>query len=70
MERILHGRSVCLFRNLFGTECYGCGMTRALFSLLHLDFAGAWHYHRMVFIVAPLLCYLYIKEIKKRIGEL
>lgn len=69
-ERIMHGHSVCLFRNLFGTECYGCGMTRALFSLLHLDFGAAWEYNRLVVIVAPLLAYLYVKEVVKTIGEL
>lgn len=70
LERVLHGHSVCLFRNLLGTECYGCGMTRALFSLLHLDFVAAWGYNRLVVIAAPLLLYLYLKEVAKTIGEL
>lgn len=69
-ERIMHGHSVCLFRNLFGTECYGCGMTRALFSLLHFDFGAAWDYNRLVIVVAPLLLYIYLKEVVKTIGEL
>lgn len=69
-ERIMHGHSICLFRNLFGTECYGCGMTRALFSLLHLDFGAAWGYNRHVVIAAPLLAYLYVKEIGKNNREL
>lgn len=69
-ERVMHGHTVCLFRNLFGTECWGCGMTRALFSLLHLDFTAAWNYNRLVVLVAPLLLYLYVKEVAKTIGEL
>lgn len=69
-EWIFRGHPVCLFRNLFGTECPGCGMTRALFSLLHFDFGAAWGYNRMVFVVAPLLLYLYLKEVAKTIGEL
>lgn len=69
-EYILHGHSVCLFRNLFGTECCGCGMTRALFSLLHLDFGAAWSYNRLVVLAAPLLLYLYLKEVAKTIGAL
>ncbi|WP_304582239.1 DUF2752 domain-containing protein [uncultured Alistipes sp.] len=68
-EGIMHGRSLCLFRNLFDRPCYGCGMTRALFSLLHGDAAAAWDYNRLAFVVAPLLLYLYIKELKKTIGE-
>lgn len=67
---IMHGHPVCLFRNLFGTECYGCGMTRAVFSLLRLDFGAAWEYNRLIVIVAPLLTYIYIKETVKTIGEL
>ena len=54
----MHGRSLCLFRNLFDRPCYGCGMARA-----------AWDYNRLAFVVAPLLLYLYIKELKKTIGE-
>ncbi len=68
-EGIMHGRSLCLFRNLFDRPCYGCGMARALFSLLHGDAAAAWDYNRLAFVVAPLLLYLYIKELKKTIGE-
>ena len=45
-------------------------MTRALFSLLHLDFTAAWNYNRLVVIVAPLLLYLYVKEVARTIGEL
>ncbi len=67
---IMHGHSVCLFRNLFGAECYGCGMTRALFSLLRLDFGAAWGYNRLVVVVAPLLVYLFLKEVAKTIGAL
>lgn len=67
---ITDGHPVCLFHNLFGRDCYGCGMTRALFSLLHLDPGSAWGYNRLVVIVAPLLLYLYVKEVVKTFGEL
>ena len=69
-EWVFHGHTVCLFHNLFGTECPGCGMTRALYSLLHLDFAAAWEYNRLSVLVAPLLAYLYLKEVAKTIGAL
>lgn len=70
LEKVLHGHTICLFHNLFGTDCYGCGMTRALFSLLHFDFGAAWGYNRLVVIVAPLLLYLYIREVAKTIKTL
>lgn len=64
------GPTICLFKNLFGTECYGCGMTRAIFSLLHFDFSSAYAYNRLVFLVAPILAYLYIKEVIQTIKRL
>lgn len=62
---IEHGPTLCLYRNLLGRECWGCGMTRALHAVAHLDFTAAWGYNRMVVIVAPLLLYLYVGELLK-----
>lgn len=59
------GPTICLFKNITGHECYGCGITRALFSLFHFQFAAAWAYNHLVIAVAPLLLYLYVKEILK-----
>ncbi|MBQ4126698.1 MAG: DUF2752 domain-containing protein [Alistipes sp.] len=53
--------TLCLFHNLTGHDCWGCGMTRALVSVAYLDFYGAWHYNRAVVIVAPLLLYLWLR---------
>lgn len=47
----------CLFRMGLGIPCPGCGMTRALVSLLRLDLPGAFDYHPMVFFL-PLM-YIY-----------
>jgi hypothetical protein len=33
--------AACLFRNIFGIECFGCGMTRALSAGLHGHFCRA-----------------------------
>ena len=64
LGRITEGKhTICLFRNLFDTECWGCGMTRALFSLLHGAWTDAWDYNRMVVVVAPLLVYIYLKRV-------
>ena len=35
----------CPFLYVFGIPCMGCGMTRALLSVLHLDFKSAFYYH-------------------------
>jgi hypothetical protein len=42
-------------------------MTRALASVLYLDFESAWGYHRGVVVVAPLLVWLWVKWIYKEL---
>ena len=34
----------CVFKEIFGIFCPGCGMTRAYISLLYLDFRSAFLY--------------------------
>jgi hypothetical protein len=53
--------SICLFKNLTGNECYGCGMTRAILSSIHLHFGNAFHYNKLFVIVLPIIIYLWIK---------
>jgi hypothetical protein len=36
--------------------CPGCGSTRALHALLHLDVAGALHYNALFTLLFPLVC--------------
>ena len=56
------GQSVCLSVLLLDIECYGCGITRAVLSSLHLNFETAFAYNKMVVIVFPLLIYIWIKK--------
>jgi hypothetical protein len=44
---------VCLFRNAFGFECFGCGMTRALAFAMHGDFPKAMEMNSGVLVAAP-----------------
>ena len=53
--------TLCLFHNLTGRDCWGCGMTRAMASVAYLDFEAAWDYNRAVVVVAPLLVWLWGK---------
>jgi len=48
----------CVFLNIVGKPCPGCGMTRAWISVLRADFATAFALHPLFFTV-PVL-YLYI----------
>lgn len=57
------GRAVCLSVVLFGKTCYGCGITRAVHHLIHLEFLEAYNFNKLVVLVFPLISYLYLKEI-------
>ncbi len=56
-------RSICLFRNLFGVRCPGCGMVKAISSIFQGDFKRAFHYNKLVVIVFPLLCYTWLQSV-------
>ena len=57
--------SICLFKNLFGIECYGCGITKAVIASVQLDFVRAFNYNKLIVVVMPLVVYLWVKEIVK-----
>ena len=54
--------SFCLFKNIFGLKCYGCGLTRGLSALLHLEFSRIYELNKLNLITIPLLSFLYCKE--------
>ena len=43
----------CPIKYLLGISCPGCGMSRACISALRLDFAAAFFYHPLWFMVLP-----------------
>ena len=49
----------CPIKWLTGVSCPGCGMSRACFSLLRLDFAAAFEYHPVIFAM-PLFALLFV----------
>jgi hypothetical protein len=57
---------VCLIKRVIGRPCWGCGMTRAIATLLRGRIRKAIRYNPRVVIVGPLLGYLWLKELGKR----
>ena len=56
----------CMFKEITGFYCPGCGVTRMLFSILKLDFYQAFRYNPFVFILLILyIIFLLIKIIIK-----
>ena len=48
----------CIFLKVFHVICPGCGMTRAVSAVLHLDMRSAWMYHPMVYTLPMLGVYI------------
>ena len=66
LDDFLNGNSICLVKNLFGVECWGCGTTRAVLLALHNDIDRAVQYNPLAVVVFPLLIVIWIKLI---VGE-
>jgi hypothetical protein len=62
-EWVKDHNSICLYKNITGHECYGCGMTKAIFSAIHFNFTDAFYYNKLVIIVLPVLIYIWAKNI-------
>ena len=55
----------CFFHKLTGLYCPGCGNTRALYALLHLDFSGMLNNNALFPFLAVLLIWLTAGEYLK-----
>lgn len=65
LEWLLKQHSICLFKTMTGTECYGCGITRAVLFSMHFQFKAAFHYNPLVVFVMPLLIFIWLKTLRK-----
>ena len=70
VDNIYNGESICIIKSLFGVECWGCGTTRAVFSVLYGKFSQAWEYNRMIVVIFPLLLWLWVSEIHRTICKM
>ena len=52
----------CIFREITGLYCPGCGMTRASLALLDGDIYQSFRYNMLIFIIIPLLILFYVLE--------
>jgi hypothetical protein len=55
------GEATCPSKRFFDIECIGCGMTRAIMHLIHLDLESAIYFNYGSIIVAPILAFLWIR---------
>lgn len=47
----------CIFHEVTGLYCPGCGISRMFVALARLDFSSAWGHNPMVLIAMPFLTY-------------
>ena len=58
-------RIPCVFYELTGLKCPGCGITRMIVSIARFNFTDAFRYNPFLFITGPfILIYLAISEAK------
>lgn len=58
---------VCIFNQLTGLWCPGCGITRMIFAIFELDFYKAYRYNPLVFMLIILfILYIVYSLIKYR----
>lgn len=55
------GPPMCLSVLLLKMECLGCGMTRGIMHLIHLEFNEAAYYNVGSFVVFPILAFFWAK---------
>lgn len=57
----------CPIKFLTGVSCPGCGMTRALLSVIRFDFKNAFYYHPLWLIpIIYIVLYFYILKKNKK----
>ncbi|MCP3931302.1 MAG: DUF2752 domain-containing protein [Bacteroidetes bacterium] len=55
------GPPSCLSVWILGKTCFACGITRGIMHLIHFDFAGAYFYNPLSFVVFPIVVLLYLR---------
>lgn len=53
--------TLCFYKNITGKECWGCGTSRAVVSIMNFDFRQAYDFNKRIVIVFPLLVFLWFK---------
>ena len=60
LNKNYHYRIPCIFHEITGLYCPGCGTTRLIFALLEGHIKEAFNYNRLVFILLPFIISYYI----------
>ena len=53
----------CIFKQVTGWDCAGCGSQRMLHALLHGEFAKAWSYNAGFIVISPIIFSMFLASI-------
>ena len=60
--RIENGQTICLFNNILGLNCIGCGITKSIIAFINGEFHQSINYNYNVIIILPLLLFIWLKH--------
>ena len=67
---ITTGSTTCIFNNILGINCFGCGITHAVIEAVNGNFVQSINYNFNVIIVFPVLIFLWCKQLYRSFLEL
>jgi len=53
--------TICLFNNMLGLSCIGCGITKSIIAFINGEFHQSINYNYNVIIILPLLLFIWLK---------
>ncbi len=59
------GEALCPSKRFFDIECFGCGMTRAVMHMHHLEIEDALFYNLGVVVIFPALIVIWVLWVTK-----
>ena len=57
-----NGQTICLFNNILGVNCIGCGTTKSIISFMNGEFIQSFNYNYNIIIILPLLLFIWWKH--------